>query len=65
LDLEEQLALSELLTKIIAGQATVADGPDDTIEIRAGGGWRYTITLDPPAVAVRQGTPTPDPEEAQ
>jgi len=55
LDLEEQLALSELLTRTMGGQATVADGPDDTIELRAGGGWRYTITLDPPAVAVRQG----------
>lgn len=55
LDLEEQLALSKLLVQISGGQATVADGPDDTIELRAGGGWRYTITLDPPTVAVRQG----------
>lgn len=55
LDLEEQLALSKLLVNITAGRATVADGPDNTIELRAGGGWRYTVSLDPPAVAVSQG----------
>lgn len=55
LDLEEQLALSELLARLQGQQATIADGPDDTVELRAGGGWRYTITLDPPAVQVRQG----------
>ena len=55
ISLEEQLALSKLVTNITAGQATVADGPDDTIELRAGGGWRYTITLDPVAVTVHRG----------
>lgn len=55
LALDEQLELSKLLTNIQAGRASVADGPDATIELRVAGGWRYTITLDPPAVAVSRG----------
>jgi len=46
LDLAEQLQLSEILNYIRIGTASVADGPDDTVEIRAGG-WLYTITLEP------------------
>jgi hypothetical protein len=52
ISLEEQLALSKLVTNITAGQATVADGPDDTIEVRPGAGWLYTIRLDPVEVTV-------------
>jgi hypothetical protein len=65
LDLEEQLRLSEALTRVIAGEATVADGADDTIEIRAGGGWRYTITLDPPAVVDHRHEPEESPDDGQ
>lgn len=60
LNTEEQLALSNSLARIIAGQATVADGPDGTVEVRAGGGWRYTITLEPLAVVGRRGDASPD-----
>ncbi len=51
LDLEEQLALSEILARIQGGQATVEFvGPDDNlVEIHAST-WRYTVTLDPPGV---------------
>jgi hypothetical protein len=62
LSYEEQLALSDVLARIAAGQASVADGPDDTIEVRAGGGWRYTVTLDPINVAVRRGDDQPEQE---
>jgi hypothetical protein len=55
LSLEEQLALSDVLVRIQGGSASVADGPDDTVELRAGGGWRYTVGFDPLVVAVRQG----------
>lgn len=58
LDLEEQLALSKILTNVMAGQASVADGPDDTIELRVGGGWRYTISLDGPTVTAARGDTT-------
>lgn len=59
ISLEEQLALSKLVTNITAGQASVADGPDGTVELRAGGGWRYTITLDPLAVTTTRGDQEP------
>jgi hypothetical protein len=55
LDLEDQLALSNLLTRIMSGDSSIADGPDDTVELRVGGGWRYTIAGDPPTVTVAQG----------
>ena len=55
ISLEEQLALSNLITGIQAGRTTLTDGPDNTIELRAGGGWRYTIVLDPVAVTVHRG----------
>jgi hypothetical protein len=55
ISLEEQLDLSNLITRIGGGAATITDGPDQTVELHAGGGWRYTITLDPPAVTVTRG----------
>jgi hypothetical protein len=55
LDLEDQLALSNLLTRIMSGDSSIADGLDDTVELRVGGGWRYTIAGDPPTVTVAQG----------
>lgn len=69
LDREEQLALSDLLVKIKGGSVTVAAGPDETTEIRAGGGWRYTVALNPLVVTVAQGAgddspPPPTDQEA-
>jgi len=55
LDMDEQLRLSDILAKIRGGQATVADGPDGTVELRAGGGWVYVVGLDPVRVDVRRG----------
>jgi hypothetical protein len=50
LSYEEQLELSKRITDILAGRASVADGPDDTVEVRPGGGWTYTVSFDPLAV---------------
>jgi hypothetical protein len=60
LDYSEQLELSKRLTDIAAGRATVTDGPDDTIEVRPGGGWLYTVTLDPLTVTGRRGDTAAD-----
>ncbi len=51
LDTEEQLALSTVLREIAAGRASVTDGPDAVVELRAGG-WTFAVTLDPLTVAV-------------
>jgi hypothetical protein len=64
LNLEEQMALSDALSRIAAGHATVAEGPDSTIEL-AGGLWRYFVTLDPLEVRSEQITPTANDEDDQ
>jgi hypothetical protein len=63
LNLEEQMAFSDALTRIAAGHATIAEGPDNTVEL-AGGLWRYFVTFDPLEVRSEQITPT-DSEDDQ
>lgn len=66
LDMEEQLVLSEALTRIIGGSANVTDGPDGVIEIAAGNGWRYSVTLDPLNVtSMRPGTTDPELDDTE
>jgi hypothetical protein len=62
LNLEEQMALSDALTRIAAGHATVAEGPDNRVEL-AGGLWRYFVSLDPLEVTSQQIEPTANSED--
>ena len=60
LTLEEQLALSDALAKIMAGTWTVTDEPDDAVMLRAGR-WHYAVTWDPLTVeAVAGGSSSGD-----
>jgi hypothetical protein len=65
LSLEEQLELSKRLTDIQAGRATVTDGPDNTVEVRPGGGWTYRVTLDPVDVTGWRGPEPAEPVDAE
>ena len=59
LTLEEQLALSDALAKIMAGTWTVTDEPDDAVMLRAGR-WHYVVTWDPLTVEAVTGTSSGD-----
>lgn len=62
LTLEEQLKLSDILTRIASGRATIVDGPDGVVELRTSNGWRYAVTLDPVEVFVQRGDQSPGAE---
>jgi hypothetical protein len=46
LDVDEQLALSELVARLRAGTATIVDGPE-AIEDRTENGWQFDVNLEP------------------